>query len=208
MLFAQRIWNWCRRFRHRCGYGVHSPSDFFLITSVMYEKLPYYAYDRLKMSSSTKALPHYREKVNKLLFRLVNYFRPTTLIEVGNGNGDAIRYMKEACSPMTSVSLRGQDKEETLRLLKGALMRQGKIDFLHIAFTPYYKEVFEEACPYLHAESCVIIGNIYASPEKEMWWKRLTADDERVRISFDLYDIGLLRFEEKRFKQNYIVNFF
>ncbi len=208
MLFAQRIWNWCRRFRHRCGYGVHSPSDFFLITSVMYEKLPYYAYDRLKMSSATKALPHYREKVNKLLFRLVNHFRPTTLIEVGEGNGDSIRYMKEACNPMVSVSLKGLDKEETLRLLKETLKRQGKLDFLHIAFTPYYKEVFEEACLYLHAESCVVIGDIYASDEKEMWWKRLIADDERVRISFDLYDIGLLRFEEKRFKQNYIVNFF
>ena len=29
MFFLHRIWNWCSRFRHRCGYGVHSPSDFF-----------------------------------------------------------------------------------------------------------------------------------------------------------------------------------
>ena len=83
MLLARRIWNWCRRFRHRCGYGVHSPSDFFLITSVMYEGLPYYAYDRLKMASSNLSLPLYREKVIKLLFRLVNYFRPMMLLEVG-----------------------------------------------------------------------------------------------------------------------------
>ena len=48
MLLVRRIWNWCRRFRHRCGYGVHSPSDFFLITSVIYEELPYYAYKALK----------------------------------------------------------------------------------------------------------------------------------------------------------------
>ena len=72
MLLARRIWNWCRRFRYRCGYGVHSPSDFFLITSVIYEGLPYYAYDSLKASSGLKSLPHYREKVNKLLFRLVD----------------------------------------------------------------------------------------------------------------------------------------
>ena len=32
MFFLHRIWNWCSRFRHRCGYGVHSPSDFFLIS--------------------------------------------------------------------------------------------------------------------------------------------------------------------------------
>lgn len=207
MLLARRIWNWCRRFRHRRGYGVHSPSDFFLITSVMYESLPYYAYDRLKMSSSTKALPHYREKVNKLLFRLVNYFRPVSLIEVGEGNGDALRYMKEARTSMTSVGLDGLEKEDTLRRLKDTLEKQEKLDFLHIGFTPFYKEVFEEAFPYLHGESCVVVGDIYASPERELWWKQLT-DDERVRISFDLYDVGLLLFEKKRFKQNYIVNFF
>ena len=44
MFFFHRIWNWCSRFRHRRGYGVHSPSDFFLITSVVYEKYHYYAY--------------------------------------------------------------------------------------------------------------------------------------------------------------------
>ena len=207
MLLAQRIWNWCRRFRYRCGYGVHSPSDFFLITSVVYEDLPYYAYERLKMSSSSKSLPHYREKVNKLLFRLVNYFRPMSLIEVGEGNGDAFRYISNARTSMVSVSLKGEEKDETLHRLEMELKRLEKVDFLHIAFTPYYKEVFELAFPYLHDESCVVVGGIYTSEKRKTWWKELT-NDERVRISFDLYDIGLLRFEKKRFKQNYIVNFF
>lgn len=207
MLLAQRIWNWCRRFRHRCGYGVHSPSDFFLITSVVYEDLPYYAYERLKMSSSSKSLPHYREKVNKLLFRLVNHFRPASLIEVGEGNGDSFRYMCEPCASMKSVCLRGMEKEETLHDLEKVLKRLEKVDFLHVAFTPYYKEVFERVFPYLHDESCVVVGDIHASEERKAWWKELTTD-ERVRISFDLYDIGLLRFEKERFKQNYIVNFF
>ena len=207
MILMRRIWNWCCRFRHRCGYGVHSPSDFFLITSVIYETLPYYAYDRLKKSAVTKSLPHYREKVNRLLFRLVNYFSPFTLLEVGEGNGDSIRYMKEAKASMTCIGVKGLNKEETLQHLKNALMVQKKIDFLHIAFTPYYIEAFDEVYPYLHDKSCVVIGDIYASKERRMWWKQLKSD-ERVRVSFDLYDVGLLLFEKKRFKQNYIVNFF
>ena len=52
MNLIRRIWYWCRRFRYRCGYGVHSPSDFFLITSVVYEKLPYYAYRELENHAS------------------------------------------------------------------------------------------------------------------------------------------------------------
>ena len=207
MLLVRRIWNWCRRFRHRCGYGVHSPSDFFLITDVIYEGLPYYAYDKLRRVASSKSLPHYREKVNKLLFRLVNHFRPSTLVEVGEGNGDSFRYLCEPRSSMVSVSLRGVEKEKMMERLKQDLESLGKVDFLHIGPTPYYIEVFECVFPYLHDGSCLVIGDIYASKEREAWWKALT-NDERVRISFDLYDIGILLFEKKRFKQNYTVNFF
>jgi len=130
-----------------------------------------------------------------------------SLIEVGEGNGDAFRYMNHAHTSMVSVGLKGIEKEETLHRLNIELKRLEKLDFLHIAFTPYYKEVFEMAFPYLHDESCVVVGDIYASGERNAWWKELT-NDERIRISFDLYDIGLLKFENKRFKQNYIVNFF
>lgn len=207
MLFARRIWNWCRRFRHRCGYGVHSPSDFFLITSVIYEKLPYYAYDSLKASPASRALPYYREKVNRLLFRLVNYFRPEVLVEVGTGNGDAFRYMQAARISMEAVSLGGTDWNEVHCQLKKELLRMKRVDFLHIAHTPYYKEVFEMAFPYLNERSIVVIGDIYASKEREDWWKRFTVD-ERVRLTFDLYDIGLMFFDTKRYKQNFIVNFF
>ena len=207
MLLARRIWNWCRRFRYRCGYGVHSPSDFFLITSVIYEELPYYAYDKLKKSSFPESLPHYREKINKLLFRLVNYFRPVSLIEVEEGSEKSICYMREANALMRSVCLKGEDKDETLNQLNVALEKMKQVGFLHIGYTSHYKEVFEMVYPYLQTQSCVVVGHIYESEDRKTWWNQLLAD-ERVRISFDLYDIGLLLFEEKRFKQNYIVNFF
>lgn len=207
MFFVQRIWNWCKRFRYRCGYGVHSPSDFYLITSVIYEDLPYYAYKTLKDASSSKGGLCYREKVNRLLFRLINYFHPSSVIELGRGNGNAFRYMQAARPSMVSESFMALEKEETTRSLKPTLDKMGKVDFLHVAYTPYGKELFEQVYPYLHAGSCVIIGNIYASKEREEWWRQLKSD-ERVRITFDLYDIGLILFDAKRFKQNYIVNFF
>ena len=105
MFFLCRLWIWCKRFRHRCGYGVHSPSDFFLITSIIYERSPYYAYRTLKKRGFSNYLPHYRRKVNRLLFRLVNYFRPKSLIEVGIGNGASISYMRAASRTMDSVCL-------------------------------------------------------------------------------------------------------
>lgn len=206
MLLVQRIWNWCRRFRYRCGYGVHSPSDFFLITSVIYEKLPYYAYRTLEEEPFPSSLPHYRKKVNRLLFRLVNHLQPCSLIEVGMDNGASIGYMRAARTSMKASIIKGQDLGVTQKELGENIRILGGVDMLHIGHTPYYKEVFEKTLPHVNGRSCIIVGNIYQSKEKKEWWKQLTEDD-RVRLTFDLYDIGLVFFDEKRIKQNYIVNF-
>lgn len=206
MAFIRRYWNWCRRFRHRCGYGVHSPSDFFLITSVIYEKYPYYAYAELQKKRFPGSLPHYRQKVNRLLFRLVNYLKPQSLIEVGVDNGASICYMRAARKNMQWYTLKDMDETKTLETLESKARMIGGIDFLHIAHTPCYKAVFEQALPYVKGNTCFVIGSPYLNREKRLWWKQLQ-DDERVSLTFDLYDIGLVFFDKKRIKQNYIVNF-
>lgn len=206
MIFLRRLWVWCKRFRHRCGYGVHSPSDFFLITSIIYEKHHYYAYRALKKRGFSTFLPHYRRKVNRLLFRLVNYFRPKTLIEVGIGNGSSIGYMRAACHTMDSFTMKGRDKDKTLQQLKEKLSAVQTLDCLHIAHTPYYKEVFAQAIPHVGSHSWFIIGGIHDSEEKREWWKQIVASED-TGITFDLYDIGLVFFDKTRYKQHYIVNF-
>lgn len=206
MAIFHRYWNWCKRFPYRCGYGVHSPTDFFLITSVIYEQGAYYAYQTLGKKHFSVFLPHYRKKVNRLLFRLVNHLRPHSLIEVGIGNGASISYMRAARTSMKSFTIKGKDLDKTLFALNKDIQTLGGIDLLHIGYTPYYQEVFERALPFVSDASCFIIGNIYQTKEKKMWWKRLQ-EDERVKLTFDLYDIGLVFFDRKRIKQNYIVNF-
>lgn len=47
LLALKRPFIWLYRFRHRCGYGVHSPFAFNLITHVIYESTPYYKYEEL-----------------------------------------------------------------------------------------------------------------------------------------------------------------
>ena len=48
-LTLKRPFIWLSRFRHRCGYGVHSPFAFNLITQVIYESTPYYKYKDLRL---------------------------------------------------------------------------------------------------------------------------------------------------------------
>ena len=160
--FILRGWNWCRRFRHRCGYGVHSPSDFFFITFVIYERLPFYAYAPLHHLRRVVAfLPHYREKVDKFLFRLINHLRPSVVWEVGTGSGISTRYMAEANAGMQVYTFSEQSEDAVKRILSGKssidyltgnceadmdrLLKEGvKPEVVHIAHTPVYKEMFSQ----------------------------------------------------------------
>ena len=88
-LALKRPFIWLRRFRHRCGYGVHSPFAFNLITQVIYENTPYYKYKDLA-AEQKKLAPqkdgrwkYESKKVKRLLFRLVNYIQPDTIVDAG-----------------------------------------------------------------------------------------------------------------------------
>lgn len=219
-----KTWNWCRRFRNRCGYGVHSPSDFFLITFVIYERMPYYAYETLSaLRKCTKQLPHYREKVDKLLLRLVNYLQPSLLLEIGTGSGLNTCYLAEGNHSMEVVTFTDNISDEVKSLFLDSSQidyRQGSVDdafriwndkktskvIVHIAHTPYYKEVFEKLLPLVNEHTCFIIGSPYADKAKKAWWKDVIADT-RTGVTFDLYDIGLVFFDYRRVKEHRIVNF-
>ena len=54
-LTLKRPFIWLSRFRHRCGYGVHSPFAFSLITQVIYESTPYYKYKDLAVEQKKLA---------------------------------------------------------------------------------------------------------------------------------------------------------
>ena len=116
----------------------------------------------------------------------------------------AFRYMKAACTSMKTNDVRIHDMKKTLQAVENI---KGCVDMLHVGNTPFYSEVVEKMIPYMNTDACMIVGGIYTSEEKKKWWKQLK-DDERVRITFDLYDIGIVLFDPKRYKQNYIVNFF
>lgn len=219
-----RGWNWCRRFRKRCGYGVHSPSDFFLITFVIYEKLPFYAYERLHgLRILSQCNPEHREKVDKLLFRLVNYLQPEVLFEIGTGSGISTRYMAEARRKMKVFSF-SDNKTDNLKDtsgcrgdiefystgLKGFISSlnesEEKPDIIHIANTDDYEQAFETALQYVSPNTCMIISLPYKDKARKEWWRSVVADP-RTGVTFDLYDLGIIFFDPKRVKEHRVVNF-
>lgn len=206
MITPRRIWNWCKRVKHRSGFGVQSPTDYFFIRNVIYEKSPYYAYAKLAKRKFDYYQPHYRTKIDRLLFRLANHFQPDNIIEVGLDNGEALTYMKAAKPSALTIPIRSRNKEKTIKQFEEQIATQQTIGCLHIARTKYYREIFEKAMPALGPDSYVIIADIHKDKERLNWWKELV-EDKRTIITYDLYDIGIILFTEKRHKESYTVNF-
>ena len=96
ILALKRPFIWLSRVRHRCGYGVHSPFAFELITCLFYEKTPYYAYKELAQEEKKQKRNHDKRwrnesfKVKRLLFRLVNRIQPGTIIDFGTPSSSSL----------------------------------------------------------------------------------------------------------------------
>ena len=86
---------WLRRFRHRRGYGVHSPFAYHFLRDVVYEKTPYYAYHDLDSHLAWSQRLRQRRGL-RLLFRLSNYTQPRRLL-LPQGSALEGLYLQEGC---------------------------------------------------------------------------------------------------------------
>lgn len=128
--------------------------------------------------------------MNRLLFRLVNYFRPKSLIEVGIGNGASIGYMRAACHTMDSITLKGRDWTKTSRQLEEKLSEVHTLDCLHIGHTPFIKKFLNWY--FLMPDLVVVLlSEEFMNRGKTEWWEQIVTS-ESTGITFDLYDIGLV----------------
>lgn len=197
---------WLRRFRCRCGYGVHSPFAFDFITNVVYEKTPYYAYQEIEsracseQGTDANRINGHSKKVNRLLFRLVNRVQPRTIIHAGKPDITS-DYLQAAKRVAEYIPLVPENIDELSSVLS--------VDFLYINWPDdflFVEKLFEYAIERVGSRSMIVIRGIYCSSAMKAFWKQLVAD-ERVGVTFDLYDLGILFFDRSKIKQHYIVNF-
>ena len=80
------------------------------------------------------------------------------------------------------------------------------IDVARVSLKGDYRKVVDELMNHVSRKSLFIIQRIKKNKETEAYWNELIAD-ERTGITFDLYYCGIIFFDHKKYKQNYIVNF-
>ena len=228
-----------RKVRYRKGFGVHSPFAYSLITQVIGEQAPFYAYEEIlqlkkKYSPVTAILPKFvsrrmpSTKQLFLLYRLVNRFNPQYLLEIDN-HGGLVSYVMGLPNTQSEVISIGNDPEKIQRsrelfqhekphngrfveasLAEGLrqLPADYKADFvyIHASAAKQADEVFGLLMKHVHSHTVVVMEGIKADKEVRRLWNYFRYAPG-VRVSMDLYEIGVAIFNDRLYKQHYIVSF-
>lgn len=201
MYILRRSLVWLQRWRKSLGFGVQSPWAYQFNRNVVNEHYPYYAYETLK-----KQLPDIDKRTRKLCrlyFRIANWKRPSTIIEFSPVTDVYSQYMVAGCHSSIINKVDALQQEGSYHEV---LKKVGIVDILCIEPNNDYRSFFQLALEYVDDNSMFIIHHIKKNAETKAFWK-LIVDDPRCITTFDLYYCGIIFFNKKRYKENYIVNF-
>ena len=163
---------WLRRIGHCRGFGIQSPSDYWLVRYVINEHWPYYQYERLGRNDDWLT-----RKQGRLCFRIANWRQPAVI-----ENSAYREYLQAGCRK----AVWGESSELMVLSLDGDW--RSRLSYI-------YNKV--------SADSVLVVTGL--SKARDVW--REIVNDERAVLTFDLYYCGIVLFDKKRDKKNYIVNF-
>ncbi|THU39880.1 class I SAM-dependent methyltransferase [Niastella caeni] len=243
------------------GHGIHSPFVYDFVRHVLIDKRNFYAYGQVEAlrrkllqnetvlevedfgAGSTISKTNQRsiasiarhaaksKKMAQLLFRIVNYYQPETILELGTSLGISTAYMAMAnpqariitAEGSTAISEQAKINFQSLQLstieqvtgnfddtLPGILTTLPKLDLAFIDGNHRYEPTvgyFNQLLPSLHAKSVVIFDDIHWSADMERAWNAIR-ENSAVHLSIDLFFIGLVFFSDQfKVKQHFTIRF-
>jgi len=249
---AKKWWHYYRTALNGEGHGIHSPFVFDLVKNVLNDKRDFYAFDAIERvrqelkhdhsiiqvhdlgagsavsQSNQRSISEIAKhalkskKLAQLLFRLVNYYQPSTVIELGTSLGITTAYLASANGSGQVFTIEGspaiaqvaKKNFNELNLYNAELIVGGfdailpdllsKIKTVDFAFVDGNHRLeptlryFEWLMKYAHSGSILVFDDIHWSAEMETAWKKIQSHPD-VTYTVDLFFIGLV-FLNKDFK--------
>lgn len=258
---AGKYLNYYLRSSNGKGHGMHSPFIFHFITKVLNDKKQFSEYGKVETlrsklmkdeslltiedmgagSSVNKtnqrsvasiarnaAKP---KKYGQLLYRMVNAYEPTTILELGTSLGITTSYMALANPSSNIITMEGAAEVAKIARrnfdelgLKNIRVVEGNFDTELSNVVDDLKSVdlvfidgnhrrepteryFHELLPKVNNESILIFDDIHWSREMEQAWATIK-NHPSVRCTIDLFFIGIVFFrQEFREKQDFAIRF-
>lgn len=257
----QKYISWYFTASNSKGHGIHSPFIFSFITKVLNDNTAYTSYSQVELlrkqllddhtvltiedfgagsvmdksnrrtvSSIAKnaAKP---KKFGQLLFRMVKYYQPRVVLELGTSLGITTSYFAAANPGAVITTLEGAKevaavarKNFTALSLQPISIVEGDFD---VVLSPVLSDMqsvdfcfvdgnhrrepteryFQQLLPLTHNDSIIIFDDIHWSREMEEAWATIR-NHPAVRCSVDLFFIGIVFFrQEFHEKQHFNIRF-
>lgn len=240
-------------------HGVHSPFVFDLVTKCFYDATKYPEYEQLKsyrksllenkntievtdfgagsrvFKSNTRAISKIAQtagitqKNAELLFRIVRYFQPKSVLEIGTSLGLATSALSLGNDKAKIITLEGCPN--TMKAAKFQLKNSKfqNIEFLNTEFEDYLTNCqlntehcqliyfdgnhskkatlayFEALLPTISNESVWIFDDIHWSADMEEAWK-IIKNHPKVSVTIDTFQWGIVFFRVEQEKEHFIIN--
>ena len=173
------------RFGQSHGFGVQSPFAYRFVKDIVRESYPYYAY-------STLAEKYPEQKKNRLrllrfFLRLSNFLQSKVIVS-NNVKSVDLDYFRAGFKPASLFS--SHDNPDVV------LLQSIDNDF------EYYQRFLEDNIVKMSDKSVLIIEDIQTNRCARALWRKVIRDN-RVGVTFDLYDCGVAFFNLKMNKNNY-----
>lgn len=244
-------------FRAKTKYNVHSPFVFDFVQHVLEDDRLFYAFSEteayrnwLKANTTEVEITDFGagSQVNsgnmrtlsslvkhsangpyacRLFFRIVQHYKPETLLELGTSLGISTAYQAKAALDSKMITIEGCSRIAThaartfsflgvdnVQILQGqfdemlpvAFQRLKKLDYVFVDGN-HRKEptlrYFEQCLAYAHEGSVFVFDDIHWSDGMESAWEEIKAHP-RVKVTLDLFFFGVVFFrKEQQVKEHF-----
>ncbi|MDA3954030.1 MAG: class I SAM-dependent methyltransferase [Bacteroidales bacterium] len=188
----------------------------------------YYKSKKLKLGKIVKR-SSIDKKHGKLIYNLIKYYDPSNILEIGTSVGISSAYIAQAAPQSSFISIEGV--EEKIQIAKEiSLKLNQKTEFIHGNFDNTLNSVLEKyekfdlvffdgnhtkqstlnyfnsSLEKSHNESIFIFDDIHWSTDMEEAWEIIKIN-KKVKVSIDIFRMGLIFFKKKLSYQQYVIKF-
>jgi predicted O-methyltransferase YrrM len=214
------------------GYGIHSPFVFDFVIHVLSDRRHFYAYDtieslrnELSENKSVVAVEDYgagsavhskqrsvssivksaakNKKLSQLLFRIVQYYQPANILELGTSLGISSAYMAAANPAANVITVEGASSVAGVAIQNHQLLGLDNIQVINGKFDDILPGLLQQ----IKTVDLGFVDDIHWSPEMEEAW-RIIRQHDAVAASIDLFFFGIVLFRsEFKSKQHFTIRF-
>lgn len=248
-------------FHSKNEHGVHSPFVFDLVTKCFYDATKYQEYEVLKsyrksllenkntievtdfgagsrvFKSNTREISKIAQtagitpKNAELLFRIVRYFQPKSILEIGTSLGLATSALSLGTEKAKIITLEGcpNTQKQAQIQLQGQNSNFQNVEFVNTEFSSYFKAIhpspnthqliyfdgnhskkatldyFEALLPTISNDSVWIFDDIHWSADMEEAWE-IIKNHPKVSVTIDTFQWGIVFFRIEQEKEHFIIN--